>query len=412
MERGVTRDLPSYSTIATALRKTTEHLALEVAQPRDSPPDWTELEWAIARSVAAMQGISFLLATRLRWKGPPAWQSFLADQREQCLLRDSVIGQLLERLDAASRDSRIACVGMKGASLRALDIYAAGERPMGDVDLLVRDADLAAAAMMMARLGYVGTPVPDREIIYELPRKSPVKLDGEHVANPLKVEVHTSVAEPLPIRKVDITAKLWPPDARFGINGYRSLPALLLHCLLRAASNMRAHALRQIQLHDIAMVTRRMGATDWASLLEGNSAAEERWWMYPPLALTARYYQCGTPPEVLAELRAACPRLLRAVSEREALTDVSWSNLSISAFPGMAWSRTAGDVVRYVRSRALPDRRALAGIEVAVEQQPQLETVPWYQLSHGKRIVRWLVSRPPRVQTLTSVIAALHDARG
>jgi len=95
MERCVIRDMPSYSTIATALRKTTEHLALEVAQPRDSPPDWTELEWAIARSVAAMQGISFLLATRLRWKGPPAWQSFLADQREQCLLRDSVIGHLL-----------------------------------------------------------------------------------------------------------------------------------------------------------------------------------------------------------------------------------------------------------------------------------------------------------------------------
>ena len=129
------------------------------------------------------------------------------------------------------------------------------------------------------------------------------------------------------------------------------------------------------------------------------------------MALATRYYYCGTPQDVLAELRAACPPLLRAVSDRELLTDVSWSNLRISAFPGMAWSRTAGDMVRYARSRALPDRRALATIDVAVEQQPHFKVVPWYQLSHGKRIVRWLLSRPPRVQTLTSVIAALRDAR-
>ena len=407
-----TVDVPPFNAIAAALRKTTEHLAREVVEPSGAPPDWSVFEWAVARSVATMQGISFLLAARVRWQGPPAWQSFLEREREQCLLRDAVIGRLLERLDSSARDSQISCVAMKGAALRALHVYGPGERPMGDVDLLVREADVKAAATMMTWLGYVGTAVPDREIIYQLPRTSPIKLDGEHADNPLKVEVHTAVAEPLPVRKVDITARLWPSAPRSGINAYPSLAVLLLHCLLRAASNMRAHSLRQIQLHDIAMLTRRMVATDWASLLEESSTVEERWWMYPPLALTARYYQCGTPPEVLAELRAACPRLLRAVSEREALTDVSWSNLSISAFPGMAWSRTAGDFVRYVRSRALPDRRALAGIEVAVEQQPQLETLPWYQLSHGKRIVRWLVSRPPRVQTLTSVMATLKSDRG
>jgi hypothetical protein len=100
------------------------------------------------------------------------------------------------------------------------------------------------------------------------------------------------------------------------------------------------------------------------------------------------------------------------MSERDVLTDVSWSNLRISAFPGMAWSRTAGDVLRYMRSRALPARRALAAIDVALEQQPHLKAIPWYQLSHGKRIVRWLLSRPPRGQTLTSVMATLRDERG
>jgi putative nucleotidyltransferase-like protein len=402
--------LPSLNVVAAALRKTTEHLAHELTRPSESPPDWTEFEWAVARSVAAMQGISFLLATRLRWRGPSAWQSFLDQQREHSLLRDDLIGRLLQRLDAATRDSQIACLAMKGAALRALHVYAPGERPMGDVDLLVRNADLEATAAMMKSLGYLETRVPGREIIYEPPGRSVVKSVSEHVGNPLKVEVHTSVAEPLPVRKIDITAYLWPSDARPGLNTYPNLAALLMHCLLRAASNMRAHALRQIQLHDIAALSRRLVERDWEALLQGSSS-RARWWMYPPFALTARYHALAAPPSVLLELRGACPPWLRNASDRQELTDVSWSNLRIAALPGMAWAKTPAEAVRYVRSRALPDGKALAGIAVAVEQQPHLKELPWYQLSHSRRILRWLLSRPPRVQTITSVIAALSDAR-
>jgi hypothetical protein len=404
--------IPPLKVIAAALRKTTERLAHELTTPTGSSPEWTDVEWSIAQSVADMQGIAFLLAMRLRWQGPPEWESFLEHQRRQCVLRDDVIGRLLERLHVATRESRIACVGMKGSALRALGVYAPGERPQGDVDLLVREADLPSVAALMARLGYVETVVPGRERIYSLPRLSPPKMGGEHADNPLKVEVHTSVAAPLPAREVDITASLWPPDAQLGINAYPSLGALLRHCLLHAAGNMRAHALRQIQLHDIALVTRCMTAADWVSLLEVSYTREDRWWMYPPLALAARYHPCATPPEVLAELLVACPRFLRSVSDRQCLSDVSWSNLRISALPGVSWSRTAWDVLLYARSRALPGRSALAVIDVAVAQQPSLKTVPWYQLSHGQRIVRWLLSRPPRVQTLASVVATLKARQG
>jgi hypothetical protein len=91
------------------------------------------------------------------------------------------------------------------------------------------------------------------------------------------------------------------------------------------------------------------------------------------------------------------------------LTDVSWSNLRIHAFPGIDWSRTPGDALRYIRSRLVPSRRALADVASTVRRQPHLERVPWYGVSHGKRIVRWLVSRPPRVQTILSIAAALED---
>ena len=125
---------------------------------------------------------------------------------------------------------------------------------MGDIDLLVREPDLPAAEAMLDALGYRGSKVPDREIVYVLRRGSPSKGFAEHVDNPLKIEVHTSVAEALPVRKVDITARLWPTRPQPGLNAYASRAALLLHVLLRVASNMRAHTLRQIQLHDIAIL--------------------------------------------------------------------------------------------------------------------------------------------------------------
>jgi len=115
--------------------------------------------------------------------------------------------------------------------------------------------------------------------------------------------------------------------------------------------------------------------------------------------------------EVLRAARAACPRILRLAAERRSLTDVSWSNLRIHAFPGIAWSRTPLDALRFVRSRVLPSGTSLAELEIARQAQPQLDAVPWYGVSHGRRIVRWLFSRPPRVQTIVSVMAALRDDR-
>jgi hypothetical protein len=174
---------------------------------------------------------------------------------------------------------------------------------------------------------------------------------------------------------------------------------------------MRAHALRQIQLHDIATVARSLYEQDWRALLEPRNATDERWWLYPPLALAARYYRESIPAEVLQAARSACPRDLRIAAARQSLTDVSWSNLRIHAFPGIEWARTPLDAMRFVRARVLPGRRSLAELEFARQAQPQLDQVPWYGVSHGSRILRWLFSRPPRVQTITSVMAALRDAR-
>lgn len=402
--------LPPFGVLAATLRNTTERLAREVVQPEDSPPEWSELEWAVARSAAAMQGLSVLLANTLRWRGPPIWQSFLAEQHEQSLLRHARIGALLDRLDAALRERRVAAIALKGAALRALSLYEPGERPMGDVDLLVAARDVLPAAAAIADVGYTESFTARRHVVYAPRHAVTVHGFGEHADNPLKIEIHTAVAEALPVRNVDITERLWGAQPHPGLNGYSELVALLLHLLLHAAGNMRAHALRQIQLHDIAAVATLLSERNWQALLEKARDADGPWWVFPPLALTARYYPARIPPDALHAARTACPRILRLATEHQTLTDVSWSNLRIHALPGIAWSRSPLDALRFIHSRVLPSRIALAELRVAQRMQPQLAKVPWYGVSHGRRILRWLLSRPPRAQTMVSVRAALESA--
>ena len=402
-------ELPPYKALAAALRKTTEHLARELVRPSDTPPGWNELEFGIAQSVAAMQGITVLLGNRLRWRGPPAWEAFLAGQREQSVLREALLGRLLERIDSVTRDARIACVALKGSALRSLGLYAPGERPSGDIDLLVRKSDAAAVATAIASLDYVLFADVKRHTTY-VPRKleTPISL-GEHAANTISIEVHTLVAEALPIRNVDITERLLPERPVPGVNRYPSDAALLLHLLLHAADNMKTHCLRQLQLHDIALLLGRLGAADWDAMHEAASAGE-LWWAFPPLAMTERYYDCRAPRALLRDVRRSCPVILRRVSDRHELTDVSWSNLRISALPGIAWSHTPIEALRYAWRRVSPERDTLEEVRTAVELQPHLRIVPWYQVSQSKRIVRWLVSRPPRVQTISAVAAALRGS--
>jgi hypothetical protein len=355
-----------------------------------------------------MQGISTLLASSLLWTGPSLWQSFLDRQREQSVLRHERIGELLAKIDDATRQARVGCVGLKGTALRALGIYAPGERPMGDVDLLIRTDDLESIDSVLRSLDYDHFFTVHRHIVYAPRRKAELQAFGEHIQNPLKIEVHTTVAESLPVSKVDITSSLQPALGRPGLRGYPDLAALMLHLLLHAAGNMKGHALRQIRLNDIAVLGCSLEDTDWHTLLAETETNKSRWWLFPPLALAERYYADSIPSYVLESARDACPRILRFAADRHRLTDVSFSNLRIPAFPGIAWSRTPLEVLRLVRSRMLPNSTSLAAREQGRQDKPYLDSVPWYGLSHGARIVRWLFSRPRRVETIVSVRAALE----
>jgi hypothetical protein len=356
-----------------------------------------------------MHGVSSLLHVRLQWEGPESWRHFLRQQTDQSVGRYLKFSALLDLIDSQARPKGVAIVALKGAALYASKIYAPGERPMGDIDLLVRADDAGRMASVLEECGYESAFATQRHQVFQ-PRfgKVPAKIRlGEHVDNPIKIEVHTRIAERLPVTPQDITQSILPIAPHEGLNSYPSLTSLMLHLLLHAAGNMRARALRLVQLHDIALLSARFSSGDWERLATGPPGGGTRWWALAPLTLTARYYPLSIPPSVLCRLGEECPWHLRALSQRQQLSDVSWSRIRIQAFPGLEWSRSAAEAVAFMRSRIWPSREARLELKEGAAQIPESSTIPWYGISHGARVLRWTLSKPPRVQTLLSVRKAL-----
>ena len=92
-------------------------------------------------------------------------------------------------------------IALKGAALHATDMYAAGERPMGDIDLLIREDDARPTSRVLESCGYTLAFTTHRHHVFQPNDKkvTPGGRLGEHVDNPIKIEVHTRIAEPLPV---------------------------------------------------------------------------------------------------------------------------------------------------------------------------------------------------------------------
>lgn len=402
--------LPPLRTLRAALHHVTESLAASLAHPTAAPPQWSELEWRLAPAVAAIHGVSPLLASALRWQGPAHWRAFLAEQRRQTLLRQQRIAALLAEVDERARSAGIVIVALKGAALHAAGLYAAGERPMADLDLLTQPADVESAVAVLLALSYQGAGTTWKHRAFEPPAAGPWALLGEHVDNAIKVDLHHRIAERLPLPLTDLTDIVYPRDGRPGINSYPSLAALLTHVLAHTAGSMACRGLRMIQLCDIARIAARMTGADWEALVGFDGRGGRLWWAAPPLMLTERYFPATIPREVLSGLRRGCTRLLRAVASRRTLSEFSGSHLYIDPVPGVVWARSASEAIRYVLQRVFPGEEQLAQMSVTARTGPWAAEPRWHEQSQARRILQWLSSRPTRTEILLPIRAALGRA--
>ena len=399
--------LPPLRTLQRALREVTESLAISLARPLAASPQWSELQWRLAPAVAAMHGVSPLLAGAHHWRGPPEWQPFLAEQREQTLLRQQRIAALLAQIDERARSAGIAMIALKGAALHAAGVYAAGERPMADLDLLTHPADVESAVAVLLALSYHDAGTTWKHQGFDPAAAERHAVLGEHADNPIKIDLHHRIVERLPLPVTDLTDIVYPRHGDPGVNPYPSLAALMTHLLAHTAGCMAHRGLRLIQLCDIARLAARMAGTDWETLAGLHGRARRLWWAAPPLMLTDRYFPGIIPREVLTDVRRDCPWLLRRVAARRTLSAFSYSHLYIDPIPGVIWARSASQALGYVVGRVFPSREQLAQMDVVAKTGPWDAEPRWHQQSQARRILQWLSSRPTRTETLQPIRAAL-----
>ena len=401
--------LPALKTVERLLRETTERIATECGQPTRTTPRWSDAHWRTARAAAVIHGVSPLLSRRLLWRGPQAWQQFLGEQWQQTLARQHTLAGLVGRIDAQARHELIPITALKGAALHELSIYEPGMRPMADLDLLVHAHDAAAAAALLEGLGYQEQYRTRRERVFLQRGEHDGAAFGESRERALKIELHTRITERLPIREVDVTRLVLPPRGTGGIQRYASLSALMTHLLLHAAGNVRIRALRLIHLHDIAALAARLGGEGWCGVLSEPASC---WWAYPPLALTARYFPWAIPADVLSRASAACPSRLRRIAQRQYLSDVSLTHLWIEVCPGIEWCGSIREQARYVAARVFPDAAVRAEIRTNEATSDWTAHSSWARLSRPRRMLRWALSRTPRVATIWSVRKAWQQGAG
>lgn len=398
--------LPPLKIIRTGLRRNTEALAAELARPGGATPAWSDLEWRLAMAAAAAHGVSPLLWKHSRWTHP-RWRRFLESQYQHVAIRHARIAALLKRIDTSACAAGLAMTPLKGAALHALECYAPGERPMADIDLLVEDDALDAATGLMQDIGYVASFDSWRHRVFKPVSGTPPAVLGEHRDTPVNVELHTRVRERLPVSVVEITERIRPRDQEPGLHPYPSRGALLAHLLLHAAGNICARSLRLIHLHDIALLARNMEPEEWMFLWRGGAS----WWALPPLQMTARYYPDVIPEVVRTTLARDCPVLLRTVSRRQSLSQVSCSELWLHAFPGIEWSRSVSEAARYVAGRIRPSAEKKRERDDMARTQLWLRDRNWVTAEQSRRIFTWMTRKMPRMDIMHVVRAALDPAR-
>jgi hypothetical protein len=405
------REVPRPMALEPTLRKITEGLARELACPSQHAPDWSDFEWVIARAVAVMHGVSPLLARTVRWQGPAGWVQFLAEQRAHTATRHARIETLLRRIDQGAREADVAATALKGAALHGLGVYQAGDRPMADIDLLVRPADAAATTRMLLSLDYRKSCETWRETVFTPTDDHPSGELGEHSGNNIKIELHQRIGERLPWHLTEVSELVYPAQPQAGLNPYPSAASLMTHLLLHAAGSMAFRSLRLLHLNDIAGLSSRMTEQDWDAVLASSGRVGKLWWAFPPLKLTSGYFPHGIPRRVLDALADDCSYLLGWTSRHRTLYDVSFSYPWVDAFPGIEWSQSVPEILGYAASRVWPGARHVELREHLAKTQPDVAHDPWTRLSQGHRIVRWMTSRPTRAQTMHAVRAALAQAR-
>jgi len=177
-------------------------------------------------------------------------------------------------------------------------------RPMSDIDILIKPCDLPVLAKALKQEGFIRSSDTPKHAVF-IRSGNVVTTDGEHPDNPIDLEVHTQIVFYLTAVSIDFTRIFWqePP-----------LPpavVLFLHVAVHAAANMFNGSLRAIQLQDLKLITRKLSAKHWEAITAVSLELKLAGFVYAPLYLAEKHLKAQVPESFFASLEPFVPESLK-----------------------------------------------------------------------------------------------------
>jgi hypothetical protein len=274
------------------------------------------VDWSALLGLAEDHGVTQLLATAVQKLPAESVQSgvraALAErQRTQhffTLRMSAELFRLAERFNAQN----IGMLVVKGPAL-AMQAYGdAAMRDYGDLDLLVRHADIARATQLMMDAGY--------EPQIPLSAIAAGRIPGQYMfrqpESKLLVELHNDrtmryYPRPLPIER------LFERSVRVRLDGREvAAPAVEDHLILICIHGAKHFWERLIWIADVAALIARHPEMDWARALQAAGDVGAETMLHGGLLLAANVLKTDIPKEVLAQAKAngaACAMAAQAL---------------------------------------------------------------------------------------------------
>jgi hypothetical protein len=303
-------------------------------------------EESAAHEVAAFaistQGLTALVAGLPSASALPApLSAFLLEEIPFARARAKRLRETLGAVVLALRAAGVEVVALKGAVLAFFHYPDPALRPMGDLDLLLREPrDLARATSALTAAGWRALLDTPRHRVFVRPDERVVRPAAEHPDNPIRVEIHTSFRLPVLGRVYDASAAL---RAEAGTRDLSGTPvnvaagrALLTHLLFHAAEDFAGNGVRGIQAYDFRLLAgpgemdRKTGAL--APEISSRGRGEETAPLYFAASAIERLFPLTFEEVFLSSLSPGIPPELRR--RAAALPALRYTR------PARGWTRT------------------------------------------------------------------------
>ena len=190
---------------------------------------------------------------------------FLLEEIPFARARASRLQETLGSVVRALRAAGVEVVALKGAVLAFFHYPDPALRPMGDLDLLLKEPrDLARATEALERSGWRALLDTPRHRVFVRPDERVARPASEDSDNPIRVEIHTSFRLPVLGRVYDASEELRAQCEERDLGGTRvnvaAGSALLTHLLFHAAEDFAGNGIRGIQAYDFRLLASARGA--------------------------------------------------------------------------------------------------------------------------------------------------------